>query len=502
MFIGEIRLSNQASDVVVVGGGTAGAVVAARLAEAGADVTLLESGPDYGHLTDGRWPADLLDATSLPTSHDWGYRGPAADGRSLLFDRAKVIGGCSAHNGSTMSAGWRGDWDQLPHGWHAESLAPSFSAAQIQTRIRVPADYEIQPFQRSFLDACGWAGVARTDDLLDVDGGAGVSVSPVNIVDGVRWNTAIAYLDPARSLRNLRIIPNALVDVVEIDSGRAVGVRAVIDGRIERVAAGTVVLAAGAYGTPAILQRSGIGPAALLASLGLSPVVDLPGVGSGLQDHPVLRLEFAATPMLASLLESFRTATGFLPEEQCVAKIASGASTDAPYDVHVFPWIEPDNDHGWRCVLPVGLLRPESTGEIRLAGNDPALPPRIDHAYLSDPADMDRMLDALDWLRRLVTSPHLAPLLGDALLAPPDHAQRAELAQWARSTHSHYWHPTGGAGIGGDSDSMAVCDARARVRGVEGIVVADASLLPRVPRCTPALPVTAIGEHVATIMTS
>ena len=487
-------------DVLVVGGGTAGAVVAARLAAAGATVTVLEAGPDYGALAEGRWPADLLDAAALPTSHDWGFAGAAADGRRLLFDRARVIGGCSAHNGSTMSLGWRADWDALPAGWGATALAPSFAAAQQALRVRVPGDDEVQPFQRAFLDGCAAVGVARTDDLLDVDGGVGVSVNPVNIVDGVRWNSAVAYLDPVRHLANLRVVGDAeVLQVVLEGAGRARGVQAVVAGEVRTFAADLVVLAAGAYGTPVLLQRSGIGPAGLLADAGIEPRVHLAGVGAGLQDHPVLCLELAASAELIDGLQAFRAATGFLPEEQCVAKV-DGGSADAPYDLHVFPWVEPDPVHGWRCVFPVGLVRPQSVGEVRATGAGPDAPVRVDHAYLREGADVERLLAGLAWMAELVRTPALAPLLGEVLLGPPPGASRSELVAWARATHRHYWHPTGGACLGADADSMAVCDAAARVRGVEGLVVADASLLPRVPRCTPALPVTAIGEHVAGLL--
>ncbi len=490
------------TEVVVVGGGTAGNVVAARLAAAGREVVLLEAGPDHGSFASGRWPADLLDASTLATSHDWGFRGPAADGRTLTLERARVIGGCSAHNGSTMSIGWRGDDREFPHGWSTDDLAPAHERASTATRVSRPDEDSVQPFQRAFLDACADLGVARTDDLLDPDGGVGTTLSSVNVVDGVRWNTALAYLDPVRHLGNLRIVDRCLVDRVEIVGGRAVAVHAAVDGRPWRVDASTVILAAGAYGTPAILLRSGIGPADHLRSLGIDVAAHLAGVGSTLQDHPVLRLEWAATPHLVELLAEYADTHGFLPEEQCVAKVASsGAAVDgAPYDTHVFPWIEPDPDHTWRCVVPIGLLRPVSTGTVRLADRDPSRAPVIDHRYLSEQHDTNRLLDLVPWVHDLVRTRALAPLLGEPLLTPSSDDRR-ELTSWARANHQHYWHPTGGAALGHDGDPGAVCDARAAVIGIDGLHVADASLFPRAPRATPALPVTAIGEHVAAILT-
>ncbi len=486
--------------VVVVGGGTAGCAVAARLAEAGRAVTLIEAGPDYGPREQGRWPADLLDATTLATSHDWGYSGPAADGRTVAFDRARVIGGCSAHNGSTMSIGWSGDDVDLPVTWSTAALADARQRAAERTRVNAPAESAIQPFQRAFLDACDALGVRRTDDLLDPESGVGASLSPVNVVDGIRWNTAIAYLDPVRDLPNLTIVDQCVVDRVEIRVGRVTGVLGVRDGMPVAFDADLVVLCAGAYGTPMILMRSGIGPAEHLRSLGIPVVVDLPGVGSTLQDQPVLRLEWAATPVLIEALEGFREATGFLPEEQCVAKVCSPGQTDAaPYDMHVFPWVEPDPVHGWRCVIPAGLLRPTSTGTISLASRDPEEAPLIDHGYLRDDDDVDRLVSMLPWLTDLARQQPLADLLGEPLVAAPT-GDREDLIEWVRGNHHHYWHPTGGAAIGPDSSIDAVCDNRAHVRGVEGLVVADASIFPRAPRATTAFPVTVIGEHVARLI--
>lgn len=487
------------AEVVVVGGGTAGCALAARLAAAGRDVLVLEAGPDPGPLRSGRWPADLLDASTLATSHDWGYGGPAADGRPLTFERARVLGGCSAHNGSTMSVGWHGDHADLPVRWSADDLAAAQARALVQTQVTVPPDHLVQPFQRAFLDACATIGTPRTDDLLDSRGGAGVAVSPVNIVDGVRFNTAVAYLDGVRHLPNLRIVGLCLVDRVEVRAGAVTAVHGLHADEPFTVHTERVVLAAGAYGTPAVLLRSGIGPATHLRDLGIDVIVDLPGVGTTLQDHPVVRLEWAGTPLLADHLAAFAAEHGFLPEEQCVAKVASGRAHDgAPYDCHVFPWVEPHPAHTWRCVIPVGLLRPDSFGTVRLTDRHPDTAPRIDHRYLSHHDDARRLASLLPWVGELVRASALAPYLGAPLVTPEPDA--AGLDTWVRHHHEHYWHPTGGACLGDDTDPLAVCDAHAAVRGVSGLHVADASLFPRAPRATPALPVTTIGEHVADLI--
>ncbi len=490
------------ADVVIVGGGTAGCVVAARLAEAGADVLLLEAGPDYGPLAEGRWPADLLDATGIPMSHDWGcFGGTGAGGQPLLFDRARVIGGCSSVNGDAQSAGWRGDydrWGQVCPGWSGRDLEPAFERAKSATRVRVPPDDEVQPFQSAFLAACETVGVPRTDDLGDLDGGVGVSVSPVNIEAGMRVNTAIAYLDPVRVRPNLRVVGGVLIDRVTVRGGRADGVVVLADGEPLTVRGDLIVVCAGAYGTPAILQRSGIGAASRLDELGIRPSVDLPGVGRGLQDQPIATLTFRGSSELERRLAAYARAHGFLPEEQCIAKVRSGLGGDhGPFDAHVFPWVEPHED-GWRCVVPVALLTPRSSGSVEVTGPDPLAAPVVDHGYLDDPNDEERMLGLLPLIKELALAEPLTELLGDVLDTTP--WQQTDLRRWLRRSHAHYWHPTGGACMGPDHDPRAVVDDRLRVRGVEGLVVVDASIFPSIPRATTALPVTAVAERAAALL--
>ena len=246
------------ADVVVAGGGTAGAVVAARLVAAGASVTLVEAGPDHGAFTDGGWPAELTDAATIPTSHDWGYR--SSDGR-LAFERARVIGGCSAHNGCTAIWGHRADYDgwDLP-GWSADELLPRFEDASRRLRVRRSVDDELTPFHAAFIGAGEAIGLPREDRLESLDVRPSVCAEPSNSPGGVRWNTAFAYLDPCGGLPGSRIVADTLVDRVLVHRDRRRGVRAIgPDGPFE-IAADTVVLAGGTYGSPAILLRSGIGP--------------------------------------------------------------------------------------------------------------------------------------------------------------------------------------------------------------------------------------------------
>src|SRR5215470_2144991 len=201
------------ADVIVVGGGTAGTVVTHRLVRAGARVMLLEAGPDPGPCGSGCWPGDLLDPARVAFSHDWGYWGAAAGGRVLPMARARVLGGCSAHNGCTQSIGWHQDWDELG--------IPSLTAAQVgrvlphasqALHISTPDTDELSPFQQDALGALAACGPRRTDDLLDLQGEEGTCVSPVNVSAGMRWNNAFAFLDPERDNPLLTVVDNALVD--------------------------------------------------------------------------------------------------------------------------------------------------------------------------------------------------------------------------------------------------------------------------------------------------
>jgi choline dehydrogenase len=491
------------SDVIVVGGGTAGAVVAGRLAEAGMRVTAVEAGPDYGSYRAGGWPAELVDGRALPETHDWGYRGQGAGGQQLAFERARVMGGCSAHNGCVQMAGWRGDYDAWAasgcQGWSGAELRPLFARAIERLRVRHFSAEEIQPFQRGFLEAAVAAGIPRTEDLDDLDGEIGCGSEPVNVVDGVRWNTAFAYLDPVRDRDELMIVAGATVDRVLMANGRAFGVRAIVDGQPVELRADLVVLSAGAYGTPEILLRSGLGPADDLRQLGIEVHADLPAVGANLHDHPASQLEFAGTERLREELEVFAR-TYWLPEEQTLAKIASPMA-DGPFDLHVYPWVEPDEAQpsGWRCVVPAGLLTPKSRGRLRLSSADPAVRADVDHAYLAESADVAALAYGVRWALQLVRQPEIAAYLGPPLRFPPGIDDDA-LYRWIRSTHAHIWHPAGTCRMGADPAEGVVVDPGGRVYGVRGLRVADASVFPDLPRATPALPIAVIGERMADLI--
>lgn len=487
------------ADVVVVGAGTAGSVVAGRLAERrDRTVLVLEAGPDHGSLGSAGWPADLLDATHLPDSHDWGYQGTGSGGQPLRFDRARVVGGCSAHNGCSQTVGWAGDYDAWAasglSGWGAQEFSTHLRTASERMRIRRYRDDEVQPFHRAFVAASVAAGLPQRADLDRLDGKPGVDIAPINIVDGNRWNAAFAYLDPVRHLPEFTITDVALVSRVLVDSGRVVGVEYIREGESHLVECGHVVLASGAYGTPEVLLRSGIGPADELTTLGITVQADLPGVGRNLHDHPTVAYEFDASAELVRRLDAFGSTAGWVPEEQSIAKAASSVA-DGPFDLHIYPWVEPraDSLHGWAVVLPVGLLTPRSRGSLRLRSNDPLSLSSPDHRYLSDPSDVVALSDGITLLDSLVADADFAQLLGRRRNPPEVGESRTD---WMRRTHTHYWHPAGTTAMGIDPRT-AVTHANGAVHGVTGLTVADASLFPAIPRATPALPVVAAAELIA-----
>lgn len=464
-------------------------------------MTLVEAGPDYGPVDDGGWPDDLLDATAIPESHDWGYAGASGEGRPMPFERARVVGGCSSHNGCAQCAGWRGDYDAWAAdcpGWSGADLEPLFAAVAERMRFRRYRESEIQPLQRAFLKATTAAGLPRTDDLDDLDGGVGCGCPPVNITGSRRWNAAAAYLDPLRRGGRLRVLGNARVDRLQLRGGRCHGAHVVVGGRKTLIRGGETIVCAGAYGSPEILLRSGVGPAGDLAALGISVALDRPGVGAGLRDQPASELEFAATSELGADLEAF-AAAGFVPQEQAIAKLGPDAG-GAPYAFHLYPWVapEPELPEGWMVALPVALLRPRSSGHLRL-GSTAADLTEIEHGYLSEPDDVADLAGALRRVLELVACEPLARYLGRPLALPAGDDD-SSLERFLRGRHRHYYHPTGTCRMGPAADPRAVVDNRCLVHGLEGLRVADASIFPDQPRATTAWPTAVVGERAAQLM--
>jgi choline dehydrogenase len=483
-------------DTLVIGGGTAGAAVAGLLAQhSDEEIGLLEAGPDYGALEEGRWPRDLLDATALASSHDWGYdSGELLAGRELLYERARVLGGCSAHNGCAEVVGAREDYDAWAAagnpGWSTDELLPHFAAAERRLRLKRYADEEVTPFQSACIEAADAIGIPRLEDLNDLTTDVGIACAPMNIVDGVRFNTAFAYLDPVRSRPNLEIQGRMLVDRLLLSGGVVVAAEAIdAAGRRQRIEADRFVLSAGAYGTPSVLLRSGIGPAEQLSALGVDVALELPGVGANLQDHATVMLRFAPSERLRRRSSAFAAERAH-PEEQAIAKARSSLCREA-FDLHIFPCTEHAGEQAWDFQLWVACMENHSRGTIQLTSTDPEAPPRIDHALLTDPAghDAEVLWEGAELARELAAGEALAGLLDGEL----DAFVRDDLP----TRVGHYWHPAGTAKMGPVEDPQAVVGADGRVHGVANLYVADASIMPVLPRANTNLPTLTIGERLA-----
>jgi choline dehydrogenase len=491
------------ADAIVVGAGPAGCAVAAELArEPARSVLVLEAGPDYGPHDSGRWPADLLEAFDLAETHGWGYDSASsyAD-RVVPFSRAKVVGGCSAHNGCAAIWGHRLDYDAWAAmgnpGWSTDELLPFFRAANEAMRVTIPEPAQITPFHRLMLESAAAAGVPVVSDLNDLDEPIGMAPSPANVQDGIRWNAAFAFLDPIRHQPNLTICGDTTVDRVELRSGAATAVQVIRNGERARIEADVIVLAAGTYNSPTVLLRSGIGPAAGLARLGIPLAADLPGVGQNLHDHPAVYIHHAGSDALKEQMNDW-AASNWLPEEQTIAKVRSRYCTEA-FDLHIYPEGGPyaDGRTAWEFIIPVACMTPKSRGWLRLASSDPYATPEIEHNYLGDQEGHDRavILDGIGIAREIARHANTYDLLGPEIDPSPS-VVGEELTAWVDGNIHHYFHPAGTCRMGPAGDPMAVVNARGAVHGIEGLYVADCSIMPQVPRANTNIPAVVVGLRI------
>ncbi|MEO8357592.1 MAG: GMC family oxidoreductase [Chloroflexota bacterium] len=492
---------NLYADTVVIGGGTAGAAVAARLVQGTSQtVLLIESGPDYGAFAEQQWPSALLDARSLPGGHDWGYVNGASSGRpGHPLERARVIGGCSSHNGCAAIWGSRVDYDHWAAlgnpGWSADELLPFFRLAHETLRVKRISSSEITPWQQACLETAPKIGIPHVADLNDLDQDIGMSTSPVNILDGVRWNTAFAYLDTLRGNDGLTIRGQMQVNRLRLVGNRVTAIEVIGPDGPLTVEAGRVVVCAGTYGSPAILLRSGIGPDSELRALGIETKLDL-AVGRNLHDHPAVYLKYSGTPQLVAAMLDFAARGGVLFSEQTIAKFRSKYCTSA-YDLHLFPvggQFTDTADH-WDFLLPVANMVPLARGSVQLTSADPFMTLKIDTAYLSDPEGRDLAIlwNGIELLRDYACQAPLADLIGEEISPTVDYKTPEDV----RRDNLHYYHAVGTCKMGPQSDPTAVVDARGKVYGVDNLYVADASIMPVVPRANTNIPALVVGERIA-----
>ncbi|WP_372018600.1 GMC family oxidoreductase [Pseudoxanthomonas sp. 10H] len=521
-------------DYIVIGAGSAGCVLAARLSEDPAcRVLLLEAGPsDWNPLI--HMPAGLGRLVN-DTSINWDYRTepePQLLGRRLWWPRGKVLGGSSSINAMCYTRGTPDDYDEWARagaaGWDWNAVLPYFLRAEGNTRgggtlhgdrgpLCVSDLRHVNPLSRAFVDAGEQAGWPRNDDF-NGPSQAGIGLYQVTQRDGARCSAAAAYLGPARGRPNLVVATGARVRRIVIERGRAAGVEYLRGRRRHHAAAvADVLLCGGAVNSPQLLMLSGIGPAAELARHGIAVAADLPGVGGNLQDHldictlhhcpPGLSYDRASELKIAfDWFLRGRRGAGSSNIAEAGGFVRSALAADGRPDVqfHFVPAML--DDHG-RNRLPgdgftvhACFLRPRSRGRIRLRDADPGSPPRIEANYLSDAEgfDLRMMVECAKLSREVLRQPALARWRGAPIFPSRPDLSDAELAGFVRAKAETIYHPVGTCRMGDDAD--AVVDPHLRVRGIDNLRVVDASVMPSLVGGNTNAPTIMIAERAADLV--
>jgi choline dehydrogenase len=502
-------------DYVIVGAGTAGCVLAARLSEdPNVSVLLLEAGA-RGRKLEIRIPAAF--SQLYRSSVDWAYETEpqaALDDRAVYFPRGKVLGGSAAINAMMVVRGHRSDQDAwgVP-GWSWDDVDPayrrsaeSFPAADLRDR---------SPLTHAFVDAATAAGLGRRDDLNAPDN-EGVGFVPVSQRRGRRFSTVDGYLRPAMRRPNLTVVTDALVTRILLDERVATGVAFRVDGHEEEArATREVIVAGGAINSPQLLMLSGVGPAGELARHGIPVVIDAPGVGRNLRDHVangiLLRSRGAATLRSA---ESLRHLVNWLVRgrgpltsnvAEAAAFVRSDPSLGAPDLELIFAPVlfedqglqKPSEDG---LTIASVLLQPRSVGEVRLRSADPLDPPLIDPRYLTDEAghDVRVLLHGIRLARQIAAAEPLARFIEAEMLPGSVARDDDALVAHLRAHSQTLYHPVGTCRMGADPD--AVVDRALRVRGIQGLRVVDASVIPRLPRGHTNWPTVMVAERASDVI--
>ena len=493
------------ADTLVIGGGTAGSIIAGRLASRlNQKVILLEAGPDYGSFQDKNWPSDLLNGTVIGETHDWGYKSSSQNGKpNHHLERAKVIGGCSSHNGCIAIWGSHVDYDTWESygnkGWSTKEVLPFFSKANKGLGVRDFKKSEITPFHQACVSSIVKIGIPRTNNLNDLYEDRGVDICPVNNLNGERFNAAFGYLDPVRENGYLTIVADALVNKINIKGNKATSVDTITNKKHINISADRIIISGGTYESPCILMRSGIGSASSLSELGVKPYINLSGVGENLHDHPSINLKFEGTNLLSNLMGEFKQSGNTVYSEQTIAKTRSKNCKEG-FDLHVYPvtWPTVNINGKWDCEIYSANMAPISRGHLSLNSANPLGVPIIDQGYLNDPGDKDItvLMEGLELIRELSQQKELSELIGDELLETSKVVSLNDI----RNSAYHYYHPVGTCKMGPVSDSKAVVDNMCKVHGMDNLYVVDASIMPNVPRGNTNIPVAMVAERIASTL--
>ena len=504
-------------DTVIVGAGSAGSIVAARLSEdPDHSVLLLEAGPDYPdfeHLPE-EVKFGYATATDIMTSdHNWQFLGKASDtAPPMLVPRGRVTGGSSAINGQVFLRGVPEDYDSWAAMGNDEWAFPNL--IQYFRKVEADPDFpdddfhssegaiivrrfkpdEMRPDQTAFYEACREAGFADSPDHNAPDA-SGVGPVPMNNPNGIRFSTALGYLNPARHRLNLTIRPNCVTRKIIFEGKRAVGVEVESGGERFTVDAGEVILSSGAIGSPQLLMLAGVGPADVLKGLGIPVIHEAPGVGQNLRDHPNVRVpievqdDFPLNPEDPRSQVALRyTATGsdLRNDIQIMASSFSSPISGDPLEAEGIRFT---------CILELAY----GSGHLKITSTDPNVQPELNYNYFQhDPRDLSRLNEAVRKCVQILEHDDYKPIV-KRLIEPEaaDLASDEALNLWLKKNVTTTQHISGTCKMGPDSDPMAVVDQQGHVKGLQGLRVADASIMPDCIRANTNCTTIMIGERVA-----
>lgn len=522
-------------DYVVVGAGAAGCILANRLSENGRySVVLIEAGGHDSHplIHVPAGVGALIGHRQL----DWNYatvpQQGAAD-RSIALPRGRVLGGCTSTNGMVYFRGHPDDYDEWSllgcTGWSYSDVLHCFRRSESNADfggashgrdgpMRVTSYRRVNPLSRRFVEAARSLGHRIVDDFNHGDP-TGFGLRQAMIGKGRRVSSATAYLRPASNRSNLTVLVDRLADRVLLDGRRAMGVEVLCGGQRERIlAAREVILSAGSFGSPVILERSGIGDGTRLQQLGIAPLHHLPEVGMNLQDHvvaPVQMLTNASEPyvvdwralprLIANLAQYAIARGGPLASNvfEATGFIRTAHADNRPdvqlifMPMHRAPGPVPRR-RGYGIL--VGLLRPQSRGEVHAASADPRTAPRIDPRFFRDERDLPPLIEGIAMARRIFADAAFAPLKASECIPGPEVTTETDIAQAIRASCATVHHPVGTCRMG--RDTWAVTDPQLRVNGVAALRVVDASIMPRIIGGNTAAPVYMIAEKASNLILS